>query len=183
MNLINELKNILNIDANSSKNEKNMSKNENLKNNEFRQFEFSIASPFINMLRLNENGNNQNISNNNTNSSSESSSPKPQINNTNHIDGLPKCPIDNSGQREKFVKLRYLIDDSSYLDKLHHNTHIKVSCNADRCMGSLLQATKTPHVKKSKEEIMKEAVDLINQFYASVKRFFIYSFIIMFKLI
>ena len=86
MNLINELKNILNIDANSSKNEKNMNKNENLKHNEFRQFEFSIASPFINMLRLNENGNNQNNSNNNTNPSSESSSPKPQINNTNHLD-------------------------------------------------------------------------------------------------
>ena len=149
-----------------------MNKNENIaKKDEFRQFDFNIAGPIINMLRINENGVN------NSNPNSESSSPKPQTNSTNHLDALSKCPIDNGGQKvDKFVKLKYLLDDSSYFDKLHHNSHIKVSCNTERCMGSLLQATKTAHVKKTKEEVMKEAIDLINQFYASVKRqgYFVY---------
>lgn len=38
-------------------------------------------------------------------------------------------------------------------------------------MASLLQDAKAK-VKKSKEEIIEDAVDFINQFYASVKRFF-----------
>lgn len=37
-------------------------------------------------------------------------------------------------------------------------------------MGSLLQSVKASKNRKSKEEIMEEAVDFINQFYASVKR-------------
>ena len=47
----------------------------------------------------------------------------------------------------------------------------KVACTNDKCLGSLLAPIKvTPSYNRAKEEIIEQAVDFINQFYASVKR-------------
>ena len=55
----------------------------------------------------------------------------------------------------------------------------KITCNTDRCTGSLmLTAAKT---NKSNEEIIEEATDFINQFYASVKRYVWSRLICLFK--
>lgn len=82
---------------------------------------------------------------------------------------LPKESSRKNLVKKKGAKLKYLIDQSNYIDTLHHKTIKKVSCTSERCMASLLQDSK-PKVKKNKEELVEEAVDFINQFYASVKR-------------
>ena len=79
-----------------------------------------------------------------------------------------KCPFD---ENEKPIKLKFLLDESTFSDRLHQKSHEKISCNEERCMGSLLNTSKTPKdFRKSKEEIIEQATDFINQFYASVKR-------------
>ena len=71
---------------------------------------------------------------------------------------------------EKFVKLKNLLNDSSYVDRLHLNTcNTAIACNAERCMGSLFQPTKKVDVTQSKEDVIKAAVDLINQLFAFAK--------------
>jgi hypothetical protein len=44
------------------------------------------------------------------------------------------------------------------------------TCSVDKCTGSILMPTKASKEAKTKEVVMDEAIDFINQFYASVKR-------------
>ena len=46
-----------------------------------------------------------------------------------------------------------------------------MACSTERCMGSVLFPTKVGLQSRTTDEIMTQAVDFINQFYASVKRF------------
>ena len=73
---------------------------------------------------------------------------------------------------KKGVELKFLLDESCYIDRLHHKSNIKVTCTPEKCMGSILHTSKLLKCKnkKSKEEIIEQATDFINQFYASVKR-------------
>lgn len=86
-----------------------------------------------------------------------------QSSNLNHsVDAVQKA------KKKKGVKLKYLLDETTTLDTLFHKSITKITCNDERCTGSMmLQPGKQD---KSREEISEEAVDFINQFYASVKR-------------
>ncbi|CAF0772283.1 unnamed protein product [Brachionus calyciflorus] len=74
-------------------------------------------------------------------------------------------------KKKKGVKLKYLIDESTSIDLLHHKAYTKMDCNSDRCMGSILKPGKTvPSYERTLDEKISQAIDFINQFYASVKR-------------
>ncbi len=79
----------------------------------------------------------------------------------------------NNGKQiksKKTIELKFLLDDSRFFDRLHQKSNIKINCTEKRCMGSALHSAKLQPLKKSKEEIIDQATDFINQFYASVKR-------------
>ncbi|RNA17686.1 Nitric oxide brain [Brachionus plicatilis] len=74
-------------------------------------------------------------------------------------------------KKKKGLKLKYLIDETNNIDILHHKAYSKVECSSERCLGSLLKPGKTiASYDRSKEEKISQAIDFINQFYASVKR-------------
>ena len=87
-------------------------------------------------------------------------------------DKIIKCSDeDNACKNKKPVELKFLLDDTCFIDRLHQKSIIKIGCNEEKCMGSILIPKKRlKECKKSKEEIIEQATDFINQFYASVKR-------------
>ena len=79
-----------------------------------------------------------------------------------------KFPFENSFRP---IELKFLLEDSRFTDRLHQKSNIKITCTEKRCMGSLLHSEKFKNYQKSKEHIIEQASDFINQFYASVNRF------------
>lgn len=98
------------------------------------------------------------------------------------LDSQQKCPFSNG--KEKTIELKFhLDDDSRFYDSLNYNPLRvysvpsnklelliyfylckKMTCNADRCTASLVDEP-NKKIKKTKQDILEEAIDFFKQFY------------------
>ena len=154
MNILKDIKTFINTEYNVIKNEIVQKHTEKINKNDFNAYKHTnghLIEPnnaHINKIIVNSKKNSDDISN--------------------------KCPFedknDQNVKNKRPIELKFLLEDSRFIDRLHQKSNIQITCTEKRCMGSVLHSEKFKNYKKSKEDIIEQATDFINQFYASVKR-------------
>ncbi|XP_064619550.1 nitric oxide synthase, salivary gland-like [Lineus longissimus] len=83
------------------------------------------------------------------------------------------CPFLNPrGGEQKVIRTRNYATGEETVDTLHKKIMEPTQCTAKRCMGSIMgiQRMTKPGEVKSKEDVISQATDFIEQFYASLNR-------------
>ncbi|KAK3612606.1 hypothetical protein CHS0354_042115 [Potamilus streckersoni] len=90
-----------------------------------------------------------------------------------HSDVFKALKRSYSSIPKKVVKLKNVASENPvYRDTLHMKALESTGCNSERCVGSLISApsARPPGTSRSKTELIDQAKDFIDQYYADMKR-------------
>nr|QCX35688.1 Nitric Oxide Synthase 2b [Nautilus pompilius] len=80
---------------------------------------------------------------------------------------VSRCPFSQS----RFVKLKNYMKNTEHIDTLHQKAFTANKCNSQRCFGSVVPRTPSKREEmRSKEELLKQAADLMDQYYSSINK-------------
>ncbi|XP_074640312.1 nitric oxide synthase-like protein [Tubulanus polymorphus] len=81
------------------------------------------------------------------------------------------CGQQQSSAPKRYVRVKnYQDKNNSSLDTLHLKANSSVGCTAEKCMGSFISPGRSNTLPRTKDEIIHQAKDFLDQYYTSTKR-------------